>query len=119
MNYKHKLERLYNLRSANFNAYLDELDKPWSGMDDDLDLAVKIMLKHAATSGGQLSLLDSCNIPEAPSEEATITLRQWWFEIIPTFKGLYELPEAEYRTQKVLNELLGKQMERGALAVYH
>ena len=119
MNYKHELERLNRLRSADFNAYLDELDKPWSGMDDDLDLAVKIMLKHAAASGGQLSLLDSCHIPEDPSEEVTITLPQWWFEIISTFKGLYELPEAEYRIQKVLNELLGKQMERGALATYH
>src|SRR3954470_21193788 len=110
MNYKHELERLNRLRSADFNAYLDELDKPWSGMSDDLDLAVKIMLKHAAASCGQLSLLDSCHIPEAPSEEVTAPLPQWWFEIISTFKGLYELLEAEYRIQKVLNELLGKQM---------
>ena len=119
MNYKHELERLNRLRRADFNAYLDELDKPWSGMDDDLDLVAKIMLKHAAASGGQLSLVDSYHIPEDPSEEATITLPQWWFEIITTFKGLYEPPEAEYRTQKVLNELLGKQMERGALATFH
>ena len=119
MNYKHELERLNRLLRADFNAYLNELDKSWSGMDDDLNLAVRIMLKHAAASGGQLSLLDSCHIPEGLNAEATVTLPQWWFEIITTFKGLYEPPEAEYRTQKVLNELLGKQMGRGALATYH
>ena len=119
MDYYAELKRLKRLLRADYQAYLDELDKPWSGMDDDLDLAVKIMLKHAAASGGQLSLVDSYHIPEDPSEEAIITLPQWWFEIITTFKGLYEPPEAEYRTQKVLNELLGKQMERGVLATYH
>jgi hypothetical protein len=119
MNYKHELDRLNRLRSADFNAYLNELDKPWSGMEDDLDLAVKIMLKHAAASNGQLSLLENCHIPEDPSKEATITLPQWWFEIIITLKDLYEPPEAEYRTQKVLNELIGKQVGRGALATYH
>jgi hypothetical protein len=88
-------------------------------MDDDLDLAVKIMLKHAAKSGGQLSLLESCRIPEDPGEKASITLPQWWFEIITTFKGLYEPSEAEYRTQKVLNELLGKQLGRDEFLTCH
>ena len=119
MNYKYELERLNRLLRADFSAYLNELGKPWSGMDRDLDLAAKIMLKHAATSGGQLSLVESCRIPENPGEEASITLPQWWFEIITTFGGLYEPSEAEYRTQKVINELLGKQMGRGELATYH
>ena len=108
MNYNAELQRLKRLLRTDYKAYLDELDKPWSGMDDDLDVALTILLKHAAKSGGQLPLLEACHIPEDPSEEATITLPQWWFEIITTFKGLYEPPEAEYRTQKVLNELLGK-----------
>ncbi len=119
MNYKYELERLNRLLRADLDAYLNELGKPWPGMDRDLDLAVEIMLKHAATSGGQLSLLDSCHIPEGLNAEAAVTLPQWWFEIITTFKGLYELPEAEYRMQKVLNKLIGKQMGKGALATYH
>jgi hypothetical protein len=119
MNYDTELKRLKRLLRADYQAYLNELDKPWSGMDDDLDVAVKILLKHAAGSGGQLLLLEACNIPEDPSAEATITLPQWWCEIITTFRDLYEPFEAEYRTQKVLNELIGKQLGREELARYH
>ena len=63
--------------------------------------------------------MESCRIPENPGEEASITLPQWWFEIITTFGDLYEPSEAEYRAQKVINELLGKQMGRGELATCH
>jgi hypothetical protein len=40
-------------------------------------------------------------------------------EIITTLRELYEPAEAEYRAQKVLNELIGKQMGREAPAPYH
>ena len=119
MNYDTELKRLKRLLRADYQAYLNELDKPWSGMDDDLDVAVKILLKHAAGSGGQLPLLEAYNIPEDPSAAGTVTLPQWWCEIVTTFRDLYEPSEAEYRTQKVLNELIGKQMGRGKLARYH
>ena len=119
MDYKSELQRLNHLLRTDHDAYLNELDTPWSGMDDDLDVAVKIMLKYAARSGGQLSLLEACDFPEDPSAAVTVTLPQWWCEIITTFGDLYEPLEAEYRTQKVLNELIGKQMGRGELARYH
>jgi hypothetical protein len=119
MNYNAELQRLKRLLRADHKAYLDELDKPWSGMDDDLDVAIGILLKHTARSGGQLPLLEACNIPEDPREEASVTLPQWWFEIIATFKDLYAPPEAEYRAQKVLNQLIGKQMGREDSAGYH
>ena len=119
MNYNAELQRLKRLLRADYKAYLHELDKPWSGMDDDLDLAVDILLKHAATSGGQLSLLENCAISENPRAEVTVTLPRWWFEIITTFRDLYEPSEAEYRAQKVLNELIGKQIGREDLARYH
>ena len=80
MNYNSELQRLQRLLRADYRAYLDELDRPWSGMDDDLDLAVTIMLKHAAKSGGRLPLLKSCDFPEDPGAEVTVTLPQWWFE---------------------------------------
>ena len=119
MNYNAELQRLKRLLRTDYKAYLDELDKPWSGMDDDLDVALKILLKHAAKSGGQLPLLEACHIPADPREEATVTLPQWWFEIITTFKDLYTPSEAEYRAQKVLNQLIGKQMGRDDSAGYH
>ena len=119
MNYNSELQRLQRLLRADYRAYLDELDRPWSGMDEDLDLAVTIMLKHAAKSGGRLPLLESCDFPEDPGKEATVTLPEWWFEIITAFKELYEPLEAEYRAQKVLNELVGKQMGREELVRYH
>ncbi len=119
MNYNSELQRLQRLLRADHQAYLDELDKPWSGMADDLDVAVTILLRHAATSGGRLPLLEACNFPDDPRKEASVTLPEWWFEIITTFRDLYELSEAEYRTQKVFNELLGKQMGRGELVRYH
>ena len=119
MNYKSELQRLKRLLHADYNAYLDELDKPWSNMDEDLDLAVKILLKHASAFDGQLPLLEACDFPDDPREAATVTLPQWWFEIITTLGDLYEPPEAEYRTQKVLNELVGKRMGRGELATRH
>ena len=119
MNYESELRRLKRLLRADYRAYLDELDKPWSGMGEDLDLAVKILLRHAARSGGRLPLLEACHLPEDPRAEATVTLPAWWFEIITTFRDLYEPPEAEYRTQKVLNELIGKRMGREEFAAYH
>ena len=119
MNSKYELQRLKRLLHSDYHAYLHELDKPWSGMDADLDLAVTIMQKHAAQSGGQLPLLEACNFPDGSGEEATVTLPKWWFEIITTFNDLYEPAEAEYRTQKVFNELIGKKMGWGELATYH
>ena len=74
MNHKSELQKLQRLLRADHKAYLDELDKPWSGMDNDLDLAVTIMLKHAAQSGGRLPLLEACTFPDDPGEEATVTL---------------------------------------------
>src|SRR3712207_1786507 len=105
MDYRSELRRLERLLRADYRAYLAELDKPWSGMDEDLDLAVRILLKHAAQSGGRLPLLAACNFPEDPRAEASVTLPRWWFEVITTFGDLYEPAEAEYRGQKVLNEL--------------
>ena len=119
MNYTSELQRLKRLLHADYRSFLAELDKPWSGMDEDLDLAVKILLKHAARSGGRLPLLEACHLPDDPREEATVTLPGWWVEIVTTFRDLYEPSEAEYRTQKVLNELIGKRMGRGDAAGYH
>jgi hypothetical protein len=119
MNYKSELQRLKRLLHADYNAYLDELDKPWSNMDAELALAVKILLKHGPASGGQLPLLEACDFPDDPREEATVTLPEWWLEIITTFGDLYEPPEAEYRTQKVLNELIGKRMGQEASVTRH
>ena len=119
MNYKSELQRLQRLLQVDHNAYLNELDKPWSSMDEDLDLAIKILLKHASTSGGRLPLLEACHFPDNPREGATVTLPEWWFEIITTFSDLYESSEAEYRTQKVLNELISKRMSRGEFATRH
>src|SRR3712207_6720449 len=119
MNYNSELQRLERLLRADYQAYLKELDKPWSGMDEDLDVAVAILRKHAAKSGGQLPLLASCKLPDDPGKEASVTLPEWWCEIITTFRDLYEPSEAEYRVQKVLNELIGKQLERAVPATYH
>jgi hypothetical protein len=118
MNYASELRRLERLLRADYRAYLDELDKPWPGMEDDLGLAITILQKHAARSGGRLPLLESCHVPDDPSEPATATLPAWWFEIITTFRDLYEPAEAKYRAQKVLNELIGKQMG-DELVTYH
>ena len=52
-------------------------------------------------------------------EEATVTLPAWWHEITSTFRELYEPAEAEYRVQKVLNELIGKRMGRDKSTPYH
>ena len=73
----------------------------------------------AARSGGRLPLLEACDVPDDPGEEATVTLPEWWFEIITTFADRYEPAEAEYRAQKVLNELIGKQMGREEPATCH
>ena len=119
MDYDSELRRLERLLRADHGAYLDELDRPWSGMVDDLDLAVEILLRHAAASGGRLSLLEACSLPDNLEEEATVTLPAWWHEITSTFRELYEPAEAEYRVQKVLNELIGKRMDRDKSAAYH
>ena len=119
MSYEYELQRLQRLLHTDYKAYLDELDKPWSSMDEDLDLAIKILLRHASTSDGRLPLLEACNFPDGPREEATVTLPEWWFEIITTFGDLYDPSEAEYRTQKVFNELIGKRVAPGEVATRH
>jgi len=111
MDYRSELRRLERLLRADYRAYQAELDKPWSGMAGDLDLALRILLRHAAASGGQLPLLEACNFPEDPGAEASVTLPEWWFEVITTFRDLYGPSEAEYRAQKVLSKLIGQQME--------
>jgi hypothetical protein len=63
--------------------------------------------------------LEACTIPEDPNAAASVTLPQWWYEIITTFRDLYEPSEAEYRSQKVLNELIGKQLGREEHPRYH
>ena len=119
MDYDAELRRLERLLRADQEAYLDELDRPWPGMDDDLDLAVTILLRHAAASGGRLPLLEACRLPDDPEEEATVVLPEWWLEINGTFRDLHAPAEAEYRTRKVLNELIGKRMGRGEPATHH
>jgi hypothetical protein len=120
MNYERELRRLQRLLRADHQAFLDELDKPWPGMAEDLDMAIKILLTHAARSGdGRLPLLEACDVPDDPREAATVTLPAWWVEIIAAFRDLYEPAEAEYRAQKVLNELIGKQMGRDEPATCH
>ena len=119
MDYRSELRRLERLLRADYRAYLAELDKPWSGMADDLDLALRILLRHAAASGGRLPLLEACNFPADPGGAATVTLPQWWFEIITTFRDLYPPSEAEYRAQKVLNQLIGKRIGREEPARHH
>ncbi len=64
MNYKSELRRLKRLLRADHEAYLDELDRPWPGMDEDLDLALKILLRHAARSGGRLPLIEAYHLPQ-------------------------------------------------------
>ena len=118
MDYRSELRRLERLLRADYRAYLDELDKPWPGMEGDLGRAIAILRKHAAQSGGRLPLLERCNIPNDPSETATVTLPAWWFEIITSFRDRYEPAEAKYRAQKVFNELIGKQMG-DELVTYH
>ena len=112
MDYDSELRRLERLLRADHDAYLDALDEPWSGMGDDLDLAVEILLRHAAASGGRLSLLEACGLPGDPAEAATVVLPAWWLEIITSSRELYGPAEGEYRVQKVLNELIGKRMGR-------
>jgi len=119
MDYNSELQRLRRLLRADHQAYLHELDRPWPGMGDDLELAARILLKHAATAGGRLRLLEACDIPEDPEAAATVTLPEWWSEIVATFAGLYEPAEAEYRTQKVLNELIGKQLGQAEPVTCH
>ena len=51
--------------------------------------------------------------------EATVTLPEWWFEIITAFRELDEASEAAYRAQKVLNELIGKQLGQAEPVAYH
>ena len=119
MNYKSELRRLQCLLQVDHNAYLDELDKPWSSMDEDLDMAIKILLKHASNSGGRLPLIEACYFPDNRGVDPIVTLPEWWSEIITTFGDLYEPSEAEYRTQKVLNELISKRLGREEFATRH
>jgi hypothetical protein len=54
--------------------------------------------------------LKACDLPVDPREAATVTLPRWWMELITTFRALHDPAEAEYRTHKVLNELIGRAM---------
>ena len=87
MDYDSELRRLDRLLRADPAAYLDELDGPWPGMEDDLGLGTEILLRHAAASGGTLPLLEACDLPEDPEAEATVVLPEWWFEAISVRGG--------------------------------
>jgi hypothetical protein len=120
MTYKSELQRLQRLRRTDHQAFLDELDKPWPGMAEDLDVAIEIILEHTARSGdGRLPLLEACDLPDDPTAAVTVTLPAWWVAIIAAFRDLYAPAEAEYRTKKVLNELIGKVLGRDEPAICH
>jgi hypothetical protein len=115
MSYKARLRAMNRLRKMNVDAYFDELDQPWDGMEHDLHVAKAILFKHLARSGGSVRLIDDLRLPKDREGEAYIRIAAWWLEIIEELNALYsDEHEAEFRLHKVMNELIGKNMGRNS-----
>jgi hypothetical protein len=115
MSYKARLRAMNRLREISSDAYFDELDQPWDGMELDLHVAKAILFKHLARSGGSVRLIDDMRLPEDGEGEAYVRMAAWWLEIIEELHALYSNEhEAEFRLHKVMNELVGKNMGRNS-----
>ena len=115
MSYKARLRAMNRLREISSDAYFDELDQPWDGMELDLHVAKAILFKHLARSGGSVRLIDDMRLPEEGEGEAYVRMPAWWLEIIEELHALYpDEHEAEFRLHKVMNELIGKNMGRNS-----
>jgi hypothetical protein len=113
MSYQARLSAMNRLREISSDAYFDELDQPWDGMELDLHVAKAILFKHIARSGGSVRLIDDLRLPEEGA--AYVRMAAWWLEIIEELNALYSNEhEAEYRLHKVMNELVGKNMGRNS-----
>ena len=113
MSYKARLRAMDRLREISSDAYFNELDKPWDGMELDLHVAKAVLFKHIARSGGSVRLIDDMRLPEDGKGEAYVRIAAWWLEIIEELNALYsDEHEAEFRLHKVMNELVGKNMGR-------
>ena len=89
MSYQARLRAMDRLRKRNVDAYFDELDQPWDGMELDLHVAKAILFKHLARSGGSIRLIDDMRLPEDRECEAYVRIPSWWLEIVEELQALY------------------------------
>ena len=108
MGFEQKLQDLMRLQRTAPESYLEELDKPWPGMQSDIETAMQIMLDYQ-NEGNELRLLDGFRLDEETGE-CLVRMPEWQMRIMAEFRILFDEDEAQYRYMKTYNEVIGKLM---------
>jgi hypothetical protein len=108
MGFDQKLKDLLKLQAAQPDAFTAELDKPWPGMQSDIELALGILLEYQR-QGKPLRLIEEFQIDEETGE-VKVVMPEWQTSLVAEFHSLFDENEARYRFMKTYNELIGKRM---------
>ncbi len=92
---------------------LKEIDKPWPGMEADMEVALTVM-RTCQENGERMSLLESFHIDEK-ADTLRFELPAWQMKIMEEFRSLFDEDEAQYRYLKTMNELISKRFSAGHL----
>src|SRR4051794_29357435 len=113
MNYRQKVQRLTLSQDMDPDLLLEEMDKPWPGMKEDIDVALGIIWT-CQENGERMSLLESFHVDEK-ADTLRFELPAWQMKIMEEFRSLFDEDEAQYRYLKTMNELISKRFSAGHL----
>jgi hypothetical protein len=108
MGFDQKLKDLLRLQMTQPDAFTAELDKPWPGMQSDIELALGILVEYQR-QGKTLRLIEDFQINEETGE-VKVRMPEWQTSLIAEFHSLFDEDEARYRFMKTYNELIGRRM---------
>ena len=111
MNYRSKVKKLTRLQDMDPNLLLEEMDKPWPGMEADIDVALAVM-RTCQENGERMSLLESFHIDEK-ADKLWFQLPIWQMKIMEEFRSLFDEDEAQYRYLRTMNELICNRFSAG------
>lgn len=111
-NVKDCLDRLEHYREAgDGDAMLEEISRPWPGMDDDIRIAVQELLAELLHNGKVPLFMKNMNFDD-DAESIAVEMPDWFYATSQVFNQRYtDSDEADLRFQKAMAALQYKLMQ--------
>ena len=97
MDFEAEQKRLEELKQRNFREYAEELEKPWPGMDEDLEI-IFMAIELQYECGESIRLIDEWE--DEDGDIMKITMPEWFMEARQEFDNQYGDVEGQLRFQK-------------------